>query len=94
MQIICTTVKSGVHPSDLITLYRHILDSCKHLQVEGIMTIGAYGHDYTKGPNLDLISLMRCHDELCKTLQLCPENVQVSMGMSNDFEHAVSGYTV
>lgn len=58
----------------------------------GIMTIGAYGFDYSTGPNPDLLALMECHEELCTDLQLKRDAVQVSMGMSDDFDRAVSGY--
>lgn len=54
------------------------------------MTIGKFGHDYSTGPNPDFISLMKCHKEVCETLNLNEVNVDVSMGMSDDFEEAVS----
>lgn len=54
------------------------------------MTIGKFGHDYSQGPNPDFICLLDCHDRICKTFDLQPENVNISMGMSDDFEHAVS----
>lgn len=53
------------------------------------MTIGKYGHDYSIGPNLDFIALIKCHAELCAELSLNPEDVHVSMGMSNDYDRAV-----
>lgn len=54
------------------------------------MTIGKFGHDYTTGPNPDFISLMKCHKEVCEALKLNEADVSVSMGMSDDFEEAVS----
>lgn len=54
------------------------------------MTIGKFGHDYSTGPNPDFVTLMACHEKICKKLKLQSENVQVSMGMSDDFENAVS----
>lgn len=56
------------------------------------MTIGAFGHDYSKGPNPDFISLMQVHKQICEENQLNEKDVQVSMGMSDDFEKAVSYY--
>lgn len=82
--------KSGVHRSKLSALYCHIIDKCPHLSAAGIMTIGAYGFDYSTGPNPDLIALMECHEELCTDLQLDRDAVHVSMGMSDDFDRAVS----
>ena len=34
--------------------------------------------------------LARCRDEVCNALKLKPEDVELSMGMSGDFEEAVS----
>lgn len=53
------------------------------------MTIGKFGYDYSLGPNPDFICLLDCHKNVCETLNLSPENVQISMGMSDDFEQAV-----
>lgn len=54
------------------------------------MTIGQFGHDYTTGPNPDFICLLECHKNVCSTFNLSAEDVQISMGMSDDFEQAVS----
>lgn len=82
--------KSGIAPSECINLYRHIRENCKNLSLEGLMTIGAFGHDYSSGPNPDFVSLLKCHAEVCEVFNLSPENVHISMGMSDDFEQAVS----
>lgn len=55
------------------------------------MTIGKFGHDYTLGPNPDFVCLLDCHNKVCNEFNLTPENFQISMGMSDDFEQAVSG---
>lgn len=83
-------VKNGVEPDDCTKLYRYILENCKNLKLVGIMTIGKFGHDYSTGPNPDFICLMKCHEDVCKTFGLDPDDVHVSMGMSDDFEKAVS----
>lgn len=54
------------------------------------MTIGAFGHDYSIGPNTDFLCLLKCHADVCQTFNLSPEYVHISMGMSDDFEQAVS----
>lgn len=54
------------------------------------MTIGAFGHDYSKAPNPDFIKLMEVHKEICQENQLNEADLEVSMGMSDDFEKAVS----
>lgn len=82
--------KSGIEPSAVIDLYRHITENCKHLLAKGVMTIGMFGYDYSLGPNPDFVCLLDCHKNVCNTFNLSPENVQISMGMSDDFEQAVS----
>lgn len=82
--------KSGIDPEAAISLYEHILRSCANLQLEGLMTIGKYGHDYSTGPNMDLVRMMELHTKLCYNLKLAPDTVQVSMGMSNDYDRAVN----
>lgn len=82
--------KSGIEPTQLIDLYRHISEKCTNLSLEGLMTIGKFGHDYTIGPNPDFLCLLQCHANVCNTFNLSQENVQISMGMSDDFERAVS----
>lgn len=62
------------------------------------MTIGAYGFDYSNGPNPDFVALLQVQREICKANSLPAEAVLVSMGMSNDYDRAVrskpsSGYS-
>lgn len=54
------------------------------------MTIGKFGYDYSLGPNPDFLCLLDCHKNVCNKFNLPPENVAISMGMSDDFEQAVS----
>lgn len=54
------------------------------------MTIGRFGHDYSTGPNPDFVCLLDCHKNVCSAFNLSPADVQISMGMSDDFEQAVS----
>lgn len=84
------TEKSGVDPESVGPLCRHILDTCPDLKLEGLMTIGKFGHDYATGPNPDFISLMKCHKEVCEAFGWSESEVEVSMGMSDDFDEAVS----
>lgn len=50
------------------------------------MTIGM--PDYTSRPE-DFATLLKCREDICKAIGLNAEDVEVSMGMSNDFEQAV-----
>ena len=54
------------------------------------MTIGAYDYDVSLGPNPDFVKLLSCHKSVCDQLSLNPQDLELSMGMSADFEHAVS----
>ncbi|KAL5284322.1 PROSC family protein [Megaselia abdita] len=81
--------KNGVEPSKAPALYKHIKEKCSNLDVRGVMTIGAFGFDYSKGPNPDFVALMKCHAQICEESAVRPEDLQVSMGMSDDFEKAI-----
>lgn len=76
--------KSGVDPQEVPALFEHMRENCKALETVGLMTIGEFGYDYSKGPNPDFVSLLEC----AKTIN--GENLELSFGMSDDFEKAVS----
>lgn len=77
-------VKNGIDPEKAPELFEFINEKCKALQCKGLMTIGAYGYDYSKGPNPDFIALLECVNHFPNT-----ESLQLSFGMSDDFERAV-----
>lgn len=77
--------KNGVEPAKVPELFTFINDKCKALDLQGLMTIGAYGFDYSKGPNPDFIALLECLEHIPR-----PESLELSFGMSDDFEKAVS----
>lgn len=54
------------------------------------MTIGLLDRDLNQGNNLDFETLIECKNMICKSLNLSLDSIELSMGMSNDFEHAVS----
>lgn len=54
------------------------------------MTIGRFGYDYSQGPNPDFLCLLECRARLCNAYSLDTDSLNISMGMSDDFEHAVS----
>lgn len=53
------------------------------------MTIGMYGYDPSNGPNPDFLQLIECKQNLSKELDIDPTKIELSMGMSNDYEQAV-----
>ena len=48
-----------------------------------------FDNDLSNGPNPDFLCLRKCRDDLCKELGKDWKTVNLSMGMSNDFEHAI-----
>lgn len=55
----------------------------------GLMTIGKFGYDIANGPNPDFICLIKCREKVRDELGIDIEDIELSMGMSNDYEHAV-----
>ncbi|KAL4231829.1 hypothetical protein ACF0H5_009405 [Mactra antiquata] len=82
--------KSGCTIDMVSHLTSFIRDKCPCLQFAGLMTIGAIGYDPSKGPNPDFLTLVKVREELCETLGIKLEDVELSMGMSSDYEHAIS----
>ena len=83
------TDKSGLAPLEVTPVVDYIIKNCGSLKFIGLMTIGAFDHDLTKGPNPDFQTLLKCREDVCKALELSVDDVELSMGMSGDFEHAV-----
>ncbi|CAE1281248.1 yggS [Acanthosepion pharaonis] len=81
--------KNGCDPEEAGKIVKIIRDECPNLKLEGLMTIGAYNHDLSKGPNPDFQKLLQCQKKICEEFHLNPADLQLSMGMSNDFEHAI-----
>lgn len=90
LSIIYFSAKSGIEPSETTKVVGHVLENCPNLEFKGLMTIGQYDYDTTKGPNPDFLTLVKCRQEVCENLKLDINEVELSMGMSTDFEHAVS----
>lgn len=55
----------------------------------GLMTIGMSGYDVTKEHNPDFLCLKKCRENVSKELHIDLTTIELSMGMSNDYEHAV-----
>ena len=79
--------KHGVEPNAATALARHIVNECAPaLAFRGLMTIGM--PDYTSRPE-NFECLRKCREEVCAALGLDVNAVELSMGMSGDFEAAV-----
>jgi len=81
--------KSGEDEAGAIELCRHIREKCNNLKLSGLMTIGAFDHDLAVGPNPDFQRLITAREKVCEALQVDTNDLELSMGMSNDFEHAI-----
>ncbi|KAH7077636.1 hypothetical protein BKA63DRAFT_269121 [Paraphoma chrysanthemicola] len=85
--------KSGVEPADTLSLCRHIIDKCPHLQLLGLMTIGAIARSKettAENENEDFITLRETRDGVAKELGWEENRLELSMGMSADFEGAIA----
>ncbi|XP_055864746.1 pyridoxal phosphate homeostasis protein-like isoform X1 [Biomphalaria glabrata] len=83
------TSKSGCSPSEAVQLVKYIKEHCPHLQLLGLMTIGSFDHDINSGPNPDFQALFDIRKEVCQSLNILEKDLELSMGMSADFEHAI-----
>ena len=78
--------KFGVNPEDCLSLAKHIIADCGNLHFKGLMTIGM--PDYTSRPE-NFQCLIECRDKVCDEMKLNTSDVELSMGMSGDFESAI-----
>ncbi|XP_077161522.1 pyridoxal phosphate homeostasis protein [Paroedura picta] len=81
--------KHGLPPGETVTTVAHIVQKCPSLEFVGLMTIGSLGHDLSQGPNPDFQLLISLRQEVCEKLHIPIEKVELSMGMSTDFQHAI-----
>lgn len=80
--------KSGIQPDGVPALARHIKSSCDKLELAGLMTIGK--HDgWGDLENQDFIRLFEIRESLAKELSITSKELDLSMGMSGDYEEAV-----
>jgi pyridoxal phosphate enzyme (YggS family) len=87
--------KSGIPPTNpsLLALCKFIKNDCQHLHLQGIMTIGAIARSQATTPeteNEDFECLRDTRDKIAKELDMAPEELELSMGMSEDFEGAIA----
>ena len=77
--------KSGVSQGgELAELVKKISEECSWISIDGLMTIGAPGDDSC----FDTLRL--CRDEVASVLDRDPNGLELSMGMSGDFEVAIA----
>lgn len=78
--------KYGVAPDEAVPLATHIRDSCQHLVMAGLMTIGQ--PDYSSRPE-NFTCLTEVRQKVAEAFGVEADSLELSMGMSGDFEQAV-----
>jgi pyridoxal phosphate enzyme (YggS family) len=76
--------KSGIEPADVSKTVQDIIANCKNLRFVGLMTIGNPG-----ASERDFSCLIDTRTSVCTALSLPLRSVELSMGMSGDYEKAV-----
>lgn len=89
------TNKAGIDPSHAADLCRFVRDKCPNLSLQGVMTIGAIARSQATTPeneNEDFICLRETRDRIVTELSLtgAEAELELSMGMSQDFEGAIA----
>ncbi|KAL2215738.1 putative alanine racemase family protein [Thermoascus aurantiacus ATCC 26904] len=87
--------KSGVEPAAAPALCRFIREKCPRLKLQGLMTIGAIARSKAttlETENEDFVCLRDTRDRVVKELGLEGDDaeLELSMGMSEDFEGAIA----
>lgn len=87
--------KSGIEPEQAPVLARYIREKCPRLKLQGVMTIGAIARSRATTPeneNEDFVALREARDRIVRDLGLEGDEakLELSMGMSSDFEGAIA----
>ncbi|KAJ5090503.1 hypothetical protein N7532_009187 [Penicillium argentinense] len=85
--------KAGIEPASAPGLARHIREKCPRLKLQGVMTIGAIARSKAttvENENEDFVRLREVRDAIVSEIGLQGEELELSMGMSQDFEGAIS----
>lgn len=84
--------KNGLEPDESVECAQFIQKECPNLKFVGLMTIGDIGNSLAasdKGENPDFAKLRETRALVAKELNLAESDIELSMGMSSDFEEAV-----
>lgn len=87
--------KSGIEPdsSELLDLLKFVRDQCPNLKLQGLMTIGAIARSQAtteETENEDFTRLRETRDKVASKLGIQAHELELSMGMSEDFEGAIA----
>jgi len=78
--------KHGADPASCVALAEHLLSACPRLEFSGLMTIGRVSPTPQSD---DFVTLRNCRDDIAHKFNVKAESLELSMGMSADYELAV-----
>jgi len=84
--------KNGLEPDSVLETVQHIRQKCPKLKFSGLMTIGNLGNSLSAvkdGGNPDFQTLREVRRKVSQQLNVPESEIELSMGMSNDFEEAI-----
>eukprot|EP01100_Stratorugosa_tubuloviscum_P013399 TRINITY_DN668_c0_g1_i2.p1 TRINITY_DN668_c0_g1~~TRINITY_DN668_c0_g1_i2.p1 ORF type:complete len:251 (+),score=116.34 TRINITY_DN668_c0_g1_i2:265-1017(+) len=81
--------KSGISPSEVVETTRSIINSTPNLKFCGFMTIGEFIANPDPNHQPDFECLVNCKERICNELNIPFQQLELSMGMSHDFELAI-----
>ena len=85
--------KNGLEPDSVLETVQHIRQKCPKLKFSGLMTIGNLGNSLSAvkdGGNPDFQTLREVRRKVSQELNVPESEIELSMGMSNDFEEAIN----
>ena len=86
--------KYGIEPKQFLSLYEYIKGYCPFLICQGLMTIGSLNNVQAENDQ-DFQVLIKCREDLCTKYNYELNDVELSMGMSHDYERAIrAGSTI
>lgn len=78
--------KFGADAKECISLVKHVVHKCPRLEFSGLMTIGRLD----SAPPTDCFKLLvECRKQVADELKTEPQSLDLSMGMSGDYELAI-----
>lgn len=80
--------KYGIDSKQFLSLYDYIKMHCPLLVCQGLMTIGSLDNVKAQSDQ-DFKVLLKCRDELCAKYKYDIKDIELSMGMSHDYERAI-----
>ncbi|UJR22763.1 hypothetical protein I4U23_025795 [Adineta vaga] len=86
--------KYGIDRKQFLSLYDYIQKNCPTLICQGLMTIGSLDN-VQAASDQDFQVLVQCRKDLCEKYNRNLNDIELSMGMSHDYERAIqAGSTI